>query len=76
MKTWVVEHRYSDFRNLHTQVMIISNLKMLQISKTRKHLPKFPPKKINKMQDQVIESRKISLASKFNIYCDSFRLHE
>ncbi len=43
---------------------------MFKISKTRKNLPKFPPKKINKKKDQVVEQRKLLLASKYTRFQD------
>eukprot|EP00347_Sterkiella_histriomuscorum_P010590 403375693 len=65
MKTWSVDRRYSEFRDLH-----------IQLSKTKKYLPKFPPKKLNKLKDQVIESRKISLSNYMNELCSSFNIFD
>ena len=73
LMTWDVDKRYSEFLNLH---------QTLQKKRTAKNpaaqLPKFPPKKLKSLKDQVIEERKEGLQKymndlllHFNIFSDS-----
>lgn len=60
---WDVEKRYSEFYNLHQL-----------LSKKKKHLPKFPPKKLKNMKEEVIEERKEALAKYMNELLNHFNI--
>ena len=60
--TWDVERRFSEFHNLH---QAISGRKK-NIKGGAREFPKFPPKKLKSMNDQVIDERKDSLSKYMN----------
>jgi hypothetical protein len=61
--SWDLEKRYSEFYNLHQT-----------LAKRKKYLPKFPPKKLKNMKDQVIEERKEALAKYMNDLMHCFNI--